>query len=98
MLGGGVLEKHLRQLCIKYGIGIERMVNGQTQKKRADQLSNELVGASVYSLLEQKHVQAWLDLRNKAAHAEYDMYTKEQVALLLQGVKDFISQYPIQPI
>ncbi len=94
MIGGGVLEKHLRQLCVKYGIDIERVINGQTQKKRADQLSNELVGAHVYSTLEQKHVQAWLDLRNKAAHAEYDAYTKEQVALLLQGIKDFLSQYP----
>jgi hypothetical protein len=95
MIGGGVLEKHLRQLCIKHGIDVERVVNGQTQKKRADQLSNELVGMDIYSTLEQKHVQAWLDLRNKAAHTEYDMFTKEQVALLLQGIRDFISQYPL---
>jgi hypothetical protein len=95
MIGGGVLEKHLRQLCIKHGIDVERVVNGQTQKKRADQLSNELVGMDIYSTLEQKHVQAWLDLRNKAAHTEYDMFTKEQVSLLLQGIRDFISQYPL---
>ncbi|HEX6556367.1 MAG TPA: hypothetical protein VF026_26650 [Ktedonobacteraceae bacterium] len=90
-----MLEKHLRQLCIKHGIDREHVVHGQIQKKRADQLGNELVGAGIYSTLEQKHVRAWLDLRNKAAHAEHDMYTKEQNALLLQGVKDFISQYPV---
>lgn len=95
MIGTGVLEKHLRQLAIKHGIDLEHIINGQMRKKRADQLSNEFVGAGIYSILEQKHIQTWLDLRNKAAHAEYDMYTKEQVALLLQGVRDFIAQYPV---
>jgi hypothetical protein len=39
-------------------------------------------------------VTAWLDLRNKAAHGQYADYTKEQVALTLQGVRDFISRHP----
>src|SRR5260221_12385576 len=93
VMGGGVLESHLRQLCIKHGISLNTGINNQTQPKKADRLNNELAGASVYSTLDQKNVTSWLDLRNKAAHAKYNEYTKEQVALLLQGIRYFISRY-----
>jgi len=39
-------------------------------------------------------VTAWLDLRNKAAHAEYIEYNKEQVALFLQGLQLFVTAHP----
>ena len=41
----------------------------------------------VYSGLDQKSVTRWLDLRNKASHGKHSEYTKEQVALTLQGVR-----------
>ncbi len=93
VIGGGVLETHLRQLCIKEGIDIEHEVKGQIQAKRADQLNNEIAKAGIYSRLDQKNVTAWLDLRNKAAHAKYSEYAKDQVVLLLQGIRYFISRY-----
>lgn len=94
VIGGGVLETHLRQLCIKHNIDTEHEVRGQIQAKRADQLNSELVGNGVYSKLDQKNVTAWLDLRNKAAHASYQEYSKDQVSLLLQGIRYFITRYP----
>ena len=94
IMGGGVLETHIHQLCIKHSILLEDTVRGQVQIKRADRLNDELVSANVYSKLDQKNVKAWLDLRNKAAHAEYNQYTIEQVSLLLQSIRDFISRYP----
>lgn len=93
VMGGGVLETHLRQLCIKHGVSLNTVINNQTQPKKADRLNNDLAGASIYSKLDQKNVTSWLDLRNKAAHAKYNEYTKEQVALLLQGIRYFISRY-----
>ena len=57
-------------------------------------MNAELAGANVYSKLDQKNVTAWLDLRNKAAHGKYGEYTKEQVALLIQSVRDFITRNP----
>ena len=39
-------------------------------------------------------VTAWLDLRNKAAHGHYLEYTKEQVELMLQSVRDFTARCP----
>ena len=43
-----------------------------------------------YTVSEQKQVTAWLDLRNKAAHGKYSEYVKQQVGLMLDGVRDFI--------
>jgi uncharacterized protein (DUF2164 family) len=86
---GSVLEEHLRKLCIKHGVPVAKP---DGRPKTADTLNSELTGAGVYSLLDQKNVTAWLDLRNKAAHGKYSEYTKEQVALMLQAVRDFLSR------
>ncbi len=89
---GGVIEVHLRKLCVKNSIAVEITENGQTKAKKADRLNSELAVAKIYSKLDQKNLTAWLDLRNRAAHAQYNEYTKDQVSLLLQGVRDFIAR------
>ena len=86
---------HLRQLCQKLGIEIEvEDRKGNLRPKKADRMNADLAGASAYSKLDQKNVIAWLDLRNKAAHGKYGDYSSGQVALLNQGVRDFISRNP----
>jgi hypothetical protein len=85
VLAGGTLEEHLRQLCIKNKIPIEKSVETMNTKLRT---------ADVYGLNEQKQVTAWYGLRNSAAHAKYDEYDKKDVALFLQGLRYFISKYP----
>jgi hypothetical protein len=87
---GSTLEEHLRKLCAKNGLAPD--VAGRP--KKADQLNADLAGQSVYSKLDQKSITAWLDLRNKAAHGKYAEYSKEQVALLIQGVRDFMARVP----
>jgi hypothetical protein len=83
---GGVLEQHLRKLCLRAAIDTE--LNGRP--KKAEALNSELASGKVYGKLDQKSVTSWLDLRNKAAHAEYTAYGPEQVQLLLLGVRDFL--------
>jgi hypothetical protein len=90
VLVGSVLEEHLRQLSAKAGIGVE--ISGRP--KKADTLNSELAGAGTYSKLDPKSVTAWLDLRNRAAHGKYVEYSQEQVVLMLQSVRDFISRLP----
>ena len=51
--------------------------------KKTDSMNNDLASADVYSKLDQKNVTAWLDLRNKAAHAQYGEYNHDQVQNLL---------------
>ncbi len=91
VITGSVMEEHLRKLCDKHGISV---VQPDGRPKKADLLNAELAGVNVYSKLDQKNVTAWLDLRNKAAHGKYTDYTKEQVALLIQSVRDFITRNP----
>ena len=57
-------------------------------------MNAELAAKGVYSIQEQKSVTAWLDLRNKAAHGEYDSYNKEKVEILHDSVDLFLRQHP----
>jgi hypothetical protein len=90
VIGGSVLEGHLRKLCEKQSIP----TSDNAKPKKADTLNAELTAKGVYSKLDQKTVTSWLGLRNHAAHGQYDKYTKEQVALFLQGVRNFLIRYP----
>ena len=92
VMAGSVLEEHLRQLCQKHGIPTEATRQGRPQPKKADALNADLAKKEVYNRLDQKNVTAWLDLRNKAAHGKYQEYTKEQVALMLQSLSDFMAR------
>lgn len=91
VLTGSVLEEHLRTLAVKTGQPIDD-VTGRPLK--AGRLNADLGHASVYSKLGQKSITAWLDLRNKAAHGVYGEYAADQVAILIQSVRDFISRHP----
>jgi hypothetical protein len=90
VVAGSVLEEHLRQLAAKHSIA--DAVGGKP--KKADLINSEVAAAGVYTKLDQKSVTAWLDLRNKAAHGKYADYTKEQVELLLQSIRDFMVRVP----
>ena len=92
VVAGSVLEEHLRQLCLATGIAVEDSSHGKIAPRKADSLNADLAKEARYSKLDQKQVTAWLDLRNKAAHGKYSEYTQEQVALMLAGVRDFISR------
>ena len=93
---GGVLEEHLRQLCQKNSIPITNTKGGKAVPVKANQLNQDLVKAGQYNKLEMKNVIAWLDLRNKAAHGEYDKYDESQVKGMLQGVMGFITRNPLK--
>ncbi|MFF5307220.1 hypothetical protein ACFY5F_48505 [Streptomyces sp. NPDC013161] len=85
------LEVHVRSLCIRSGVAI-KLPNGTP--KKADVMNAELRKEGVYNDLQQKSVTAWLGLRNKAAHGEWDAYDDRDVRALIQGVRDFILKYP----
>ncbi len=88
---GGVLEGHLRKLCLKHGIEVAKS-DGKPVK--AAQMNSDLYTTKVYNNGDNKSVTAWLDLRNNAAHGKYNEYTQEQVELMLMSVRDFINRYP----
>lgn len=86
---GGVLEEHLRQLCIINGIEI---LNLNGKYKKAELLNTDLSAKLIYNKLDQKTVTSCLDLRNKAAHGRYNEYNKEQVKNMMKAVIEFMSR------
>ena len=93
---GGELEKHLRKLCVYNGVDVLLTPGsgGEPRPKKAEQLNAELASINVYGKLDQKNITSWLDLRNKAAHGDYHEYNAEQVSLMIQSVREFVTRYP----
>ena len=88
---GSVLEGHLRKLSEKLEIAVTAE-NGLP--KKADALNGELAAKGAYSRLDQANVTAWLRLRDHAGRAENDQYARDQVRLLLEGVRSLLDRYP----
>ena len=95
VMAGSVLEEHLRQLCAKHAIPLTERRGDDDVAKKAERLNADLAGADVYNKLEQKQITAWLDLRNKAAHGDYDSYTDDQVREFLAGLISFTNRVPL---
>jgi hypothetical protein len=94
VLGGGTLEEHMRKLATKHTIAI---VNGQGAPKKASQINADLYAANVYGKPDHALVDAWLKLRNEAAHGEGDFeknHSAEKVANMLSGIRELIARLP----
>jgi hypothetical protein len=93
---GSTLEEHLRKLCQKNGVPIDRIDNkGKSLQKAAYDLNVDLNKQSVYNNIEKGLVEGWIRIRNAAAHGKRSEYTSDQVKLMLQGVKEFIGRNPL---
>jgi hypothetical protein len=92
---GGVLEEHLRQLCIDNGISVKNEKDGKIIPLKADRMNSELAKEGVYTILDQKGVTSQLDLRNNAAHGKYSEYDKREVEMMYDYVFNFITKYQI---
>lgn len=91
VIGGSVLEEHLRKLASRHGIATEH----EGRAVNAAKLNDTLAAAeSSYTKLTQKSVTAWLDLRNNAAHGHYEKYDQTQVEGMIRDVRGFMQRYP----
>jgi hypothetical protein len=91
VLVGGVLEEHLRGLCSARDID----TTVSERPKKADAMNSDLAAAGAYNKLDQKNVTAWLDLRNSAAQGNFDQYLKNQVHMMLTGVREFVARVAV---
>lgn len=89
VIAGSSLEAHLRHLCDTNGVDA---TTEDGKPKKADRMNADLAKANAYQVLDQKNITAWLDLRNKAAHGEYETYTSVMVADLISGIRHFMSR------
>ncbi len=87
---GAVLEDGLRKLCNKNGI---ETIKPNGSPMTIDFLNIELAKKNVYKKLTQKQITSWAHIRNKAAHGEYEEYTKEEVKMMLLYVQSFADEH-----
>ena len=92
---GSTLEEHLRKLCQKHGISTTvTRGNGSTAPKKASAMNLELRTQGVYNQPEWRQIDAWLDIRNDAAHGHYDNYKAQQVEQMIDGIGGFMARNP----
>jgi len=83
---GSVLEDGLRKLCAKHEIPL-------SVKHKLDTMNADLAKRGVYNKLTQKRVTALADVRNKAAHGEWDQFTRDDVEDMLRNVRQFMETH-----
>ena len=83
---GSVLEDGLRKLCVKHEIPLPA-------KPKLDTINANLAKQGVYNKLMQKRIRTLADIRNKAAHGEWDEFTKADVEDMLRSTRQFMETY-----
>ena len=83
---GSVLEDGLRKLCTRHEVPL-------SVQPKLDTMNAGLAKQGVYNKLTQKRITAFADIRNKAAHGEWDEFTEADVEDMLRGVRQFMQTH-----
>ncbi|WP_457767150.1 hypothetical protein [Cyanobium sp. ULC065] len=81
-----MLEDGLRKLCDENGITLP-------QKPKLDAMNAELAKAGVFSKLVQKRIATLADLRNKAAHGQWQDFSQDDVTEMVVAVRRLIEEH-----
>lgn len=92
VLAGAVLEDGLRRLCARQSPPISVKKPGGSYKM-LNALIDDLKNAGLFNELKAKQLRAWADIRNAAAHGQFDEFTRSDVERMLAGVQDFLADY-----
>ncbi len=92
VIAGSTLEGHLRALATTQNLAITRKKDEKEVPLAASALNTELAKAGVYGPTQQKSVTNWLGLRNDAAHGHDARYSVDEVKVMCDGIRVFISQ------
>lgn len=90
VIAGGVLEKHLRSMCDSRGIPTLKE-NGK--HKMMDDLNMELRKNEAYNTLKWRQVTVWAQIRNDAAHRNFEKYDAKDVSDQIKGISAFCADF-----
>lgn len=85
VIAGAVLETAVKELCLNHSIDLDR--------KKLTHLNDELAKLGVYNKLQQKQITALADIRNNAAHGDYDQFTQDHVVRMIEDIERFLLTY-----
>jgi hypothetical protein len=99
VIAGAALEEHIRLMAIATGsIALEEPDRrGRLRPREASALREDLYAkAHAMTAPERTQVQAWMDLRNEAAHnlPTFQTRTDGDVERMISGVREFIVRHP----
>lgn len=86
VVAGCVLEDGLRKLCRANGVAIP-------EKPKLDRMNADLAKANVYNKLVQKRITAIADIRNNAAHGNWDEFDADDVKDMIQWIAKFTEEH-----
>ena len=92
VLAGAVLEKALRKLCGQQQPPIA-ISTTSGEPKTLNPLIDDLKKVGLFNELKAKQLRSWADIRNKAAHGEFDQFNRGDVEQMIQGVSNFLGDY-----
>ncbi len=76
----------MRKLCARQEIEL-------SPRPKLDTMNAALAKSGAYNKLTQKRVTALADIRNRAAHAEWDEFTNADVDVMLRDVRQFMEPH-----
>jgi hypothetical protein len=92
MLICAVLERGLKELCLKQEPPIP-CLSEKGGYKTLNPLIDDLKKAGTISELKAKQLRAWADIRNAAAHGQFESFSVTEVEQMIQGVTHFLAEY-----
>jgi hypothetical protein len=92
VLTGAVLEKALRTVCERQEPPVPT-VTASGELKTLNPLIDDLKKAGVFNELKAKQLRSWADIRNRAAHGEFDEFKRSDVEQMIQGITNFLADY-----
>lgn len=92
VLSGAVLEKALKTLCNLQQPAIP-VLKSNGEPKTMNPLIDDLKKAGLFNEAKAKQLRAWADIRNHAAHGDFDQFNRKDVEQMINGVNNFLVDY-----
>lgn len=92
VLAGAVLERALRALCQQQVPPIP-LTDPRRKQKTLDPLIDDLKKAKLFVEATAKQLRSWAGLRNLAAHGHFEDLRRQDVELMIKGIKNFLEEY-----
>lgn len=92
VLAGAVLEKSLKTMCYQLS-PVEPIINDRGAHLKMNALIDSLKKRKVFNELRAKELRTWADIRNNAAHGNFEEFNKNQVEAMISGINSFLMQF-----
>lgn len=91
VLAGAVLEKRLKKLCLEQIPAIPLVLNN-SKPKTLNSLVEDLKNTELFPETKAKELRFWADIRNNAAHGDFEKFTRNDVERMISGINIFLNE------